>query len=258
MSYIENYLARTQTFGSTTRERSKTKEIRYLRNKMVDSLSSHKVTISHNDKAEERLLNIINSDNIEQKFIMSMPEEDFTTGSYVEWSGSHWIIIARDANTELYTRVKIIQCNHVLKRINRDGTIHEAWAFVEDGTKYLTGEYADRKYAVTRGDSRVALTVGKNKDTLTLNREHRFIIDDDDNHEQKLAYSLTKPLKAGLTYIVNGQEEGIFKFILQEVPTTEDDNLELGIADYYKYAKKEYPPIDKGENDDGSEKRMWL
>lgn len=65
---------------------------------------------------------------------------------------------------------------------------------------------------------------------MKLNRQVRFLIDDP-NSDFKLAYALTKPLKVGLTY----NNEGIFKFVMQEVYTIDEDNLELGIADYYKY-----------------------
>lgn len=55
-----------------------------------------------------------------------------------------------------------------------------------------------------------------------------------------LAYLLTKPLKMGWTY----NERGVFKFVMQEVQTTDDDNVELGIADYYKHFPKTPPVVD--------------
>lgn len=74
------------------------------------------------------------------------------------------------------------------------------------------------------------MTIAKNNDTVKFGREQRFLIDDPDSGD-KLAYLLTKPLKVGKTY--NGS--GIYAFVLQEVVSTEDDNMELGIADYYKH-----------------------
>ena len=104
-------------------------------------------------------------------------------------------------------------------------------------TTDLTGEYEDRHYVVTRGDSRIAVTLPRNPDTVKLGRTNRFIIDDPDSG-MPLAYALTKPLKIGSVY--NGR--GIFKFVLQEVNTTEDDELEFGIADYYKHFPKTSAP----------------
>lgn len=59
-----------------------------------------------------------------------------------------------------------------------------------------------------------------------------------------LAYELTKPLKVGLVY--NGA--GVYKFVLQEVNTTAEDNQTLGIANYYRY----FPREDVSEDSDVS------
>ena len=42
---------------------------------------------------------------------------------------------------------------------------------------------------------------------------------------------LTKPLKVGNVF----NDNGVFKFVLQEVTSTSNDNQELGIADYYSH-----------------------
>ena len=105
-------------------------------------------------------------------------------------------------------------------------------------TTDLTGELENRDYVITRGDSRISVQLAKNKHTNVLNRENRFLIDDDDS-PHKLAYLLTKPFKRGGVY--NG--EGTFKFVLQEVTATEYDNHELGIADYYIHFPKDDSPL---------------
>lgn len=116
----------------------------------------------------------------------------------------------------------------------------------------LTGELEDRNFIVTRGDSRIAMTIARNEYTVKFNRENRFLIDDPDS-EIKLAYQLTKPLKLGASF----NEQGVFKFVLQEVTATGDDNNELGIADYYKH----FPQNDSDESDKdeiNSGKKVWL
>ena len=85
----------------------------------------------------------------------------------------------------------------------------------------------------TRGDTRLSMTIAITPETLKFNRQSRFIIDDPRANEH-LAYVTTKPLRMGSSY--NG--EGIFKFVMQEVVTTDDDNLDLLIADYYKHFPK--------------------
>ena len=103
----------------------------------------------------------------------------------------------------------------------------------------LTGEYEDRNYIVTRGDSRISVTIARTEATAKLGREHRFLIDDPDTGFT-LAYLLTKPLKMGWTY----NNRGVYKFVMQEVQTTENDNVELGIADYYKHFPHTVPDPD--------------
>lgn len=116
------------------------------------------------------------------------------------------------------------------------------------------------------------MTIAKNNDTAKFGRENRFLIDDPGSGD-KLAYLLTKPLKVGKTY--GGR--GIYAFVLQEVVSTDDDNMELSIADYYKYYPEEdnesvdetetvgddenHPPVDSGSSENGNSstgRKVWL
>ncbi|MCQ2770655.1 MAG: hypothetical protein MJ236_02515 [Clostridia bacterium] len=98
----------------------------------------------------------------------------------------------------------------------------------------MSGELEDRFFATTRGDSRISIVIAQNDATCKLSRENRFLIDDP-NTLTPMAYILSKPLKIGMTY----NDAGVYKFVLQEVTGTGDDNKELMIADYYKYFPKE-------------------
>ena len=98
------------------------------------------------------------------------------------------------------------------------------------------------------------MQIARNQYTVAFNRENRFLIDDPDS-PHKLSYLLTKPLKLGLTY----KNQGTLKFVLQEVTATQDDNHELGIADYYKYfpeVPQEEPVI--GSSTDEHGRKVWL
>lgn len=113
----------------------------------------------------------------------------------------------------------------------------------------LTGEYEDRYFVTTRGDSRISITISRNDRTKKLGRRNRFLIDDPESLGT-LAYALTKPLKVGHVY--NGN--GIYIFVLQEVNSTDDDNIYDKIADEYKDV-----PVDNPEPDANEEKRgVWL
>ena len=224
-----------EVYGTTPREASLKHEVSILQRRTKDNLSFQTVTI---DNIEQNV-SIINSDNLNEKTIISLPGEDITHGGLVHWMDNYWLVTERDANSTVYTKCKMIQCNYLLKWVSEDDVIHEQWCIIEDGTKYLTGEDEDRQFIVTRGDSRIAMTIARNEYTVKFSRNNRFLIDDPDS-EIKLAYILSKPLKLGGTY----NNKGVFKFVLQEVTATDDDNKELGIADYYKHFPKEMEVAD--------------
>lgn len=257
MSVWDLYNSRISAHGTSKRDAALKRESRMLNRKLPDSLSYHEVVID----GIERTVAVINSDNLEEKLMLSLPGEDFDCGGLVEWADNHWLITEKDANNEVYTKVKLLQCNFVLKWIDENSIIHEQWCVIEDGTKYLTGEYEDRNFVVTRGDSRIAMTIAKNEHTVKFGRHCRFLIDDPDSLELN-AYLLTKPLKVGKHY----NKKGIYAFVLQEVVSTDDDNMELGIADYYKHFPKlsEDNNVDNDENNSSSDgettngKKVWL
>ena len=135
MAVWDLYEARMQTRGMTRRDTALRREQRMIDNKIRHPLSFHHAIVDDVD----REVAIINSDNLDIKFIYAMPGEDIRHGAYVEWMDNHWLVIEKDYNTEVYTKAKMQQCNYLLKWVDDDHIIHEQWCIVEDGTKYLTG-----------------------------------------------------------------------------------------------------------------------
>ena len=272
MSVWDVYEDRMNARGASKRDAQLKREIRTINSRLPDSLSYQQVTIhemeyGYNLTSDEMMSHaitqnvaVINSDNLNEKTIISLPGEDIVHGSLVRWMDNYWLVTERDANTTVYTRAKMIQCNHLLRWVSDENKICEQWCIIEDGTKYLTGEYEDRNFIVTRGDSRISMTIARNVETVKLNRKNRFLIDDESS-PRPLAYLLTKPLKLGWSF----NQQGVFKFVLQEVTTTDDDNIELRIADFYKHFPK-VTTVDVGEGsvintDNTSEetgRKVWL
>lgn len=257
--YWSKYYDRMRLSGTSQRDAVLRREKDYIRRKMRNSLSFHTALV---DGVSQELA-IMNTDNLDTKTVIAMPDEDIRHGAVVEWMGEHWIVITRDYNTEVYTKGKMRQCNYLLRWVDvgdNGPEIIERWCIIEDGTKYLTGEYGDKDFVVMRGDSRVSMILPLDDQTLKLNRTNRFLIDDyyDD---RVIAYRLTKPFKLGGSY----GENGVLSFVLVECNTEDEDNLELHIADYYKYfprpdgAGGEIPPTvyPVPGTDDGTG-RKWL
>lgn len=238
MNGLDLYEERMRVRGRTRRDTALQREQRMILDKMRHSLSYHHALVDD----EERDVVIINSDNLDTKMIYALPGENIRHGAYVDWMNQMWLVIEKDYNTEVYTKAKMQQCNYLLKWVDENHVIHEQWAVIEDGTKYLTGEYEDRNFVITRGDSRIAIALQRNEYTAKLGRTDRFLVDDPLSGTM-LAYTNSKPLKFAGVYGKTAEElNGVVKFVCQEVNTTDDDNQELGIADYYKHFLHETAP----------------
>ena len=241
MNAWDAYRDRMSVRGLSRRDTHLNREIQSIQSHLPDSMSYTSAVIFDSDHCwnidKENLefgvkkdVIFINSDNLNEKMVMAMPGEEIENGSLLFWMDQYWLVVEQDANNTIYRRNKVLQCNYLLKWIDKNHRIYEQWCAIEDGTKYLTGEYDDRDFIVTRGDSRIAITIARNSHTAVLGRRDRFLIDDEAS-ERKLAYTLSKPLKFSGVY----GKHGVMKFVLQEVNATDDDNEELGIADYYKH-----------------------
>lgn len=227
MDSWQQYKTRINSKGSTIRGANKQRESRFITDRLFNSLAKKDVLID----GEPRTVAIIDSDNLNEKYMCSLPGEDFMSGQTVQFADTIWLITMKDFNNELYTKVKLEQCNHILKWIDRDTKeLKTQNCIVYDGTKYLTGEWTDNKFIMTRGDTRIQLVVPRNDDTKKFERDYRFIIDDPET-KSPLAYTLSKSLRTGNVY----EGYGVYSFVLQEVAVTDNDNLEEQIADYYLF-----------------------
>lgn len=189
--------------------------------RLLDSPACKLVTI--NDA--EQMISVAHTEEMDTKRICAIPGESLPHGGLVDFAGHKWLITTIDANNEIYERGLMTQCNHVLRWISKDGNLKEKWCIVEDGTKYLIGEKRTLDYTI--GEARIAVTIGKDEDTVELSRGKRFLIDDDDA-EEPTAYEITKTNRLFNSY--NGS--GVFRFILTETPIEDGDHIKMRIANY--------------------------
>lgn len=202
-----------------------------------DSPSCHYVEI---DGVGQNVL-ITRRQATNEKRICSFPGEHLVHGGIVDFAKAKWLVTELDADNEIYDRGLMMRCNHRLRWIGSDGNLKEKWCIIEDGTKYLIGENA--KEMMTIGDARIALTIAKDDDTNELRRGARFLIDDADT-DKPLAYQITKSNK--LFNVYDGK--GVFRFILNEVQLTADDNAKLRIADYTSWELRKPKDGDRSDS----------
>lgn len=242
------YRCRYGSYGSNRRDAALAKTRGYIANKAVDSLSYHTAYFGPEFSIKQNVV-IINTEELNKKQILSLPGETIENGSIFKWANHVWLVTETDANDEVYTRGTMQQCNYILNWIDDSGNKISKWCIVEDGTKYLIGERTMDMMSI--GDARFALTIGKDKDTQKLKRGMRFLIDDPDA-EATSAFEITKPNR--LFNIFDGK--GVYRFILNEVNTTDNDSQEEQIADVYN--RIEVPVIDPEENVTDRGKGVWL
>lgn len=225
MGVWDAYEARVKVNGETKRDRLLQHTQDNISRKIVDSLSCHKVLIN----GVEQTVTITNKreDNT-LKNICALPSETLIHGGLVDFAKAKWLITELDANDEVYCTGKMRRCNYLLKWLNAEGKLIEKWCIVEDGSSSLIGEKNTDIMAI--GDARLAITIAKDDDTQAIERGKRFLIDDPDAKDV-LAYQITKSDR--LYNLYDGV--GIYRFMLNEVNVTDDDNKELLIADYYNH-----------------------
>lgn len=250
MNVWDTYRSRINAGGIDRRSAVLQREDRFLKAKMPASLSYHHAIIDGVDRS----LAIIDSDIAETKTLCTLPGEDLPHGGLVEWMNHYWLITSKDVSNELYTKGTMRQCNYLIRWIADDESIQERWCIIEDGTKYLTGEYGDNDFIIARGDSRISLTIARDKYTVRLNREDRFLVDDYAS-PNVLAYRLTKPFKLGGHF----GDGGVFYFVLQECNTEDTDNLELHIANYYNHFPKGTDAVvEEPQPEEQPGKKVWF
>lgn len=232
MSVWSTYEARLGASGNSAGDPKRNSTLDHaqgrISRKIASSLSYKSVTVN----GEEVRVSISDvTGDYTTKKVFSMPGETLPHGEIIEWENTNWLVTEVDMHRTLYTEGLMRRCNYYLRWVDDDGNIIGRWCVVEDGTKYLIGEKNSDMMSI--GDARIAVTIGKDRDTNRLSRGRRFLIDDMDTNDV-LAYQITKPNKLFSVY----DGKGVFRFILNEVNLTDDDNVEMRIADYYNWKPK--------------------
>ena len=196
-------------------------------------------------------LAIISTEEADVKTICSLPDESFCAGELFYWSDNYWLIMERDADTEVYTRGTAQRCNHLLKWLTKEREPKYSPCVIVDSTKYTAGEtYTEM---VTMGNTRVALYMPRNEDSMAIERDRRFVLGQGANC---LAYKLTKPDAVSLVDPL----DGVMMFTLSEDSLTANDSQVYGVADYY--IDRSAPGINSGvppkAPEDNTSKGVWL
>lgn len=159
--------------------------------------------------------------NPNKKKILMKPEDTIDVGDIVVWNGNSWLVTDLDDDTGIQYIGIIDKCNNTLKWLDQYNNIITHFCTVINKSLYTTG-IDENKYIIV-GDGQVNVTVSSNEDTLTLDRNKRFLFG------YNGVYDCWKITQADRT-----SQPGVIQFVMAyEDINPETDDLINGIANAY-------------------------
>lgn len=188
-----------------------------------DTVDFHSVTV--NGISQDLLIVHMTSEKY-KKSIKSRPDETFNLGDVITWNGLNWIIIEVDADSQIYTKGVMIQCNYTLKFQLSNGTVQSVPALFESKSSSL--------------DQTNVLTIPDGTGTIKL-RFHQDYVDELVIGKRLLIDSRTTILKPNVYEIsdavlssYDGGTIGILTLTLKkDTFKAETDSLVYWVADYF-------------------------
>lgn len=218
--------------GDTRRDRAIFETQRSMNKRIPRSPGYKNVLID----GEQQNVVITSSTEKYHKKINAMPGEHIYAGSIVEWNNSHFLITDTDVEDEIYQSGEMYRCNIYLKWQNEKGEIIGRYGYSEDISQFASGTV----------ESKVMMSIEQvfvvkfpcDEETIKLRRDKRFLIDI--INDKPNAYILTgrNVLSGNWTAgDISGKEfngkDKVLTLTFSQTQLSDDDNLELMIADYF-------------------------
>lgn len=184
-----------------------------------------------------------------QKIIHTLPGEDFSIGSIVYWSKSHWLITERDAEDEITVRGRIQICQ---KQITwQDDNTHEIrslWATVEK--PYYSNLEENKYMSYSTREFRIQMPFDEYSANLNIGK--RLMLEIVNGVPKTYRITSIDQMTSRIDY--NGEQVGFLSFnVEQDLYNPDTDNVEKMICDYVSIDEAEeppeivYPPVEENE-----------
>lgn len=210
--------------GPTQRDRIINKAIHDANHLAPISPSYKDVTIDD----VPRKLNIISSTVMNQKIIHTLPGEDFTIGSIVYWSNSHWLITERDAEDDITVRGRIQICQKQIKwQDDSTSEIRSLWATVEK--PYYSNLEENKLMSYSTREFRIQMPFDEYSANLNIGK--RLMLEIINGVPKTYRITSVDQMTGRIDY--NGEQVGFLSFnVEQDLYNPETDNAEKMICDY--------------------------
>lgn len=241
-NFYDQYKRKISIRGKNPYERNMKHKIRTfnsyfnntLNNEMVILNQDKRIPIVFQDHSQSN-----NKDLSDDKYVIAKNENHIDVGDYLYWRDHMWMIFTKEFKTiPTHQQAKVKETNEIIKWI-RDGKIVNNgigwWAYVKSNTLYTMG-VSETPY-IHVPDAKMMMYMQNNDDTRQLKMNERIFVGSN-------VYKIK--------FIDDVSREGLISYLLdQDTIHSNYDNVELRVADYYKYFGKG-TDFDK-DTDDGNE-----
>lgn len=232
MTYHDDYVSYIKTRGSSRYERvikSKQREFSiYFRdapNKedcYIDGVKSQAIFQDHSQSN--------NKDLSDDKYVILPKETKAGIGSYIDWRENQWLVFTEEEktiSTHQQMKVKIVNWN--IKWLDDNGKVVNGGkgygAYVQNQTLYTLGvSFTGNQISVVNG--KMMMYVQNNSETRNIKIGKRVFIGN----------SIYKILFADIV-----SRQGLINLLMEQDTISDNDNVELGVADYYNSVEPEKP-----------------
>lgn len=226
MNYQEKYVRRNKMYGDGLREVVINTTKRRIESSFKDSESYYNVKYlpfngNVGDEIDLDVQIVDKSDIRDEKLLTTFYDTPFTSGGIVDWKNDKWMVTLTDEMSDIYRRGAIRRCATSLKWIDDEGKLIEEWiSFKMDSPANFGLE--ERKIILFPNERR-QLMLRLNDDTRKINKNQRFILDG----RAWSVMSIDRLSVDNIMYLVLDEDQNVLP----------DDNLELGVANYYSRLK---------------------
>lgn len=173
--------------------------------------------------------NPLNENKSDKKIHVPMGSA-LTTGSYVIYNSETWLTISRvNIVSNAYKSAQIIKCNYNLKFLSSTLQPISRYCLV---TRTRSGtDVNGNPVQIELGDGRCEIVISYDSETALLDRTYP----DGGNQRLLIDFGSTTPICYQIVNADRVTKPGLVTLDLKECQLSEDDNVELGIANYDRY-----------------------
>ena len=232
MSIFDNYGKRILNKDTQARSR-KIEQAKYgISKKFEEDPSYFWVNAIEPDgiTSSTKKLRIVNADyvthlnpaRVNSRYFIGHPEDKFLSGTVLfDLYESDWMVISSANLTSILDRGMLQKINFIGKWIS-EGNIYENYAVITGVSRRSDG--IDENYYMVIPDDSILLSFPKNNTTSTLKRDARLLV-------YGMPYKITR--------IDAYTDPNTYYMIAKEDQIGPNDNIELGICDYYQQETSE-------------------